>query len=153
MSGVLTSAISAPAEIVATATVAVQTRGQGFTEITPEARQFLRECEARNGVLLLFVRHTSASLVIQENADPDVQTDLSTALDRLAPVDAGWVHDVEGPDDMPAHVKTTLTGVSLHVPVVDATLALGTWQGIYVVEHRTEPHRREVVLQFVGSRG
>ena len=82
-----------------------------------------------------------------------MRTDLSTALDRLAPMDAGWVHDLEGSDDMPAHVKTMLTGVSLHVPVVDATLALGTWQGIYVVEHRTQPHRREVVLQFVGGRG
>ena len=98
------------------------------------------------------MRHTSASLVIQENADPDVRTDLASALDRLAPVNAGWIHDVEGPDDMPAHAKTMLTGVSLHVPVIDGELALGTWQGIYVVEHRARPHRREIVLQFVGSR-
>jgi len=90
--------------------------------------------------------------VIQENADPDVRTDLATALDRLAPADAGWVHDVEGPDDMPAHVKAMLTGVSLSVPVSDGALALGTWQGIYVAEHRARPHRREIVLQFVGSR-
>ena len=82
---------------------------------------------------------------------PTCSTDLATALDRLAPSDAGWVHDVEGPDDMPAHVKSMMTGVSLHVPVIDGALALGTWQGIYVAEHRTRPHRREIVLQFIGS--
>jgi secondary thiamine-phosphate synthase enzyme len=96
--------------------------------------------------------HTSASLTIQENADPDVQIDLLTALRRLAPENAGWVHDTEGPDDMPAHVKTMLTGVSLHIPVIGGELALGTWQGIYLAEHRTRPHRREVLLQFVGRR-
>ena len=101
--------------------------------------------------MLLFIRHTSASLVIQENADPDVQVDLVTALDRLAPADAGWVHDAEGPDDMPAHVKSMLNGVSLHIPVINGTMALGTWQGIYVAEHRARPHRREVVLQFLGA--
>jgi secondary thiamine-phosphate synthase enzyme len=98
------------------------------------------------------MRHTSASLVIQENADPDVRADLASALDRLAPAEAGWVHDIEGPDDMPAHVKTMLTGVSLHVPVIDGMPALGKWQGIYVIEHRARPHRREIVLQFIGSR-
>ena len=103
-------------------------------------------------MLLAYLRHTSASLVIQENADPDVQTDLVTALGRLAPANAGWVHDTEGPDDMPAHVKAMLNGISLHVPVADGKLALGTWQGIYLAEHRTRPHRREVLLQFVGSR-
>ena len=102
--------------------------------------------------MLLFLRHTSASLTIQENADPDVQTDLVSALDRLAPEDAPWIHDVEGPDDMPAHVKTMLTGVSLNVPVTGGMLALGTWQGIYLVEHRRRPHSREIVLQFIGSR-
>ena len=81
-----------------------------------------------------------------------MRTDLSTALARLAPADAGWVHTVEGPDDMPAHIKTMLTGVSLHIPVIDGALALGTWQGIYLVEHRAAPHRREVVLQFIGRR-
>jgi secondary thiamine-phosphate synthase enzyme len=90
--------------------------------------------------------------VIQENADPDVRADLTTALRRLAPEDAGWVHEVEGPDDMPAHVKAMLTGVSLHVPVIGGALALGTWQGIYLVEHRARAHERKVVLQFVGSR-
>jgi secondary thiamine-phosphate synthase enzyme len=102
-------------------------------------------------VLFLFLRHTSASLVIQENADPDVQVDLTTALRRLAPADAGWVHDTEGPDDMPAHVKTMLAGVSLHVPVTGGALALGTWQAIYLAEHRARPHRRDVVLQFIGT--
>jgi secondary thiamine-phosphate synthase enzyme len=90
--------------------------------------------------------------VIQENADPEVQTDLRTALQALAPEDAGWVHDTEGRDDMPAHVRTMLTGVSIHVPVIKAALALGTWQGIYVAEHRARPHHREVVLSFIGSR-
>jgi secondary thiamine-phosphate synthase enzyme len=103
-------------------------------------------------VLLAYIRHTSASLVIQENADPDVQTDLVTALRRLAPANAGWVHDTEGPDDMPAHVKAMLNGVSLHVPVTAGKLALGTWQGIYVAEHRARPHTREVLLQYIGSR-
>jgi secondary thiamine-phosphate synthase enzyme len=103
-------------------------------------------------MLFLFIRHTSASLTVQENADPDVRTDLVTALRRLAPADAPWVHDVEGPDDMPAHVKTMLTGVSLHVPVTAGALALGTWQGIYLAEHRARPHRREVLMHFIGSR-
>jgi secondary thiamine-phosphate synthase enzyme len=150
----LLSSISRVApEIIATATVTVETSGEGFTEITRETTRFIRDAGAKDGVLLIFMRHTSASLVIQENADSDVRTDLVTALDRLAPADASWIHDVEGPDDMPAHVKSMLTGVSLHVPVIAGALALGTWQGIYVAEHRARPHRREVVLQFVGSRG
>ncbi len=139
-------------DLVATGVLAVETPGEGFCEITGEVSRFLSECEAQDGALFLYLRHTSASLVIQENADPDVRTDLTTALRRLAPVDAGWVHDTEGPDDMPAHVKTMLTGVSLHVPVMAGKLALGTWQGIYLVEHRTRRHSREVVLQFIGSR-
>jgi secondary thiamine-phosphate synthase enzyme len=139
-------------DVVATATLAVETGGPGFTDITRDVARFVADAGAKDGALLLFLRHTSASLVIQENADPDVLVDLGGALDRLAPADAGWIHDVEGPDDMPAHVKTMLTGVSLHVPVSDGALALGTWQGIYVAEHRARPHRREIVLQFVGSR-
>ena len=139
-------------DVIATATLSVATHGEGFIEITREARRFIAEAHADAGLLILFMRHTSASLVIQENADPDVRADLTTALDRIAPADAAWVHDVEGPDDMPAHVKTMLTGVSLHVPVIAGALALGTWQGIYVAEHRDAPHRREIVLQFIGSR-
>jgi secondary thiamine-phosphate synthase enzyme len=148
----LSAVISAVPEIIAAATLVVETRGQGFTEITHEAARFLTQAEAKHGSLLIFMRHTSASLVIQENADPDVRTDLVSALDRLAPADAHWVHHVEGPDDMPAHVKTMLTGVSLHVPVIAGALALGVWQGIYIAEHRARPHRREIVLQFIGSR-
>jgi secondary thiamine-phosphate synthase enzyme len=139
-------------DCIATATLTVETSGAGFTEITADARAFLQQCGAGDGVLLAFVRHTSASLTIQENADADVRTDLATALTRLAPEDAGWVHDVEGPDDMPAHIKTMLTGVSLHVPVRGGAPALGTWQGLYLIEHRARPHRREVVLQFIGRK-
>jgi secondary thiamine-phosphate synthase enzyme len=140
-------------QAVATATLAVDTPGEGFVEITREVARFVEEAGAREGALFLFIRHTSASLTIQENADPDVRTDLVTALRRLAPESGPWMHDTEGPDDMPAHVKSLLTGISLHVPVIGGALALGTWQGIYVAEHRARPHRREVVLQFVGSRG
>jgi secondary thiamine-phosphate synthase enzyme len=140
-------------QAVATATLAVDTPGEGFVEITREVARFVADAGAREGALFLFIRHTSASLAIQENADPDVRTDLVTALRRLAPESGPWVHDTEGPDDMPAHVKSLLTGISLHVPVIGGALALGTWQGIYVAEHRARPHRREVVLQFVGSRG
>src|ERR1700680_468611 len=138
-------------DTIATATLAVETSGKGFFEITREAARFLDQVKARDGTLLLFIRHTSASLVIQENADADVRTDLVTALSRLAPADAGWVHDVEGPDDMPAHVKSMVNGVSLHVPVAAGKMELGIWPGIYVAEHRARPHRREVVLQFMGS--
>jgi secondary thiamine-phosphate synthase enzyme len=104
----------------------------------------------QEGAVTLFIRHTSASLTIQENADPTVLEDLITALDRLAPENAGWSHDTEGPDDMPAHVKTMLTATSLHIPVLRRELVLGTWQAIYLIEHRTRPHRREIVLQFAG---
>ena len=143
---------TAAPDLIATATLTVETKGEGFTEITHDVARFAQEAGAADGVLLCYMRHTSASLTIQENADPDVRTDLVTALHRLAPENAGWVHDTEGPDDMPAHVKAMLTGISLHVPVTGAKLALGTWQGIYLVEHRAAPHRREVVLQFVGSK-
>ena len=130
----------------------VETPGAGFTEITGHAAAFIAQAGAGEGMLLVFLRHTSASLTIQENADPDVQADLISALERLAPEEAPWIHDVEGPDDMPAHVKAMLTGVSLHVPVAGGKLALGTWQGLYLVEHRRRPHSRDVVLQFIGSR-
>ena len=152
MTGSLSSIVTFAPEIIATATLVVDSRGRSFTEITDEATRFVAESEAKDSALFMFMRHTSASLVVQENADPNVRSDLAIALDRLAPADAPWVHDVEGPDDMPAHIKTMLTGVSLHVPVIAGTLALGTWQGIYIAEHRARPHRREVVLQFIGSR-
>jgi secondary thiamine-phosphate synthase enzyme len=133
--------------------MAVETSGRGFVNITSEVAKFLRDAAAREGQATLFVRHTSASLTIQENADPSVLTDLTTALDRLAPENAGWTHDTEGADDMPAHVKTMLTAASLQIPVLSGELALGTWQAIYLIEHRAHPHRREIVLQFIGSRG
>jgi secondary thiamine-phosphate synthase enzyme len=139
-------------ELIAAATLAVDTPGEGFIEITADATAFLRAAGAGDGMLLLYIRHTSASLVIQENADPDVRADLGTALRRLAPAGGSWVHQAEGTDDMPAHIRTMLTGVSHHVPVVGGAAALGIWQGIYVAEHRAKPHRREIVLQFIGSR-
>ena len=139
-------------DLIASATLTIETRGEGFIEITRDVADFLDQARAAQGAMLAFIRHTSASLVIQENADPDVQADLITALRRIAPADAGWVHDTEGPDDMPAHIKAMVNGVSLHVPVRDGKLALGTWQGIYVVEHRARPHRREITLQFIGTK-
>jgi secondary thiamine-phosphate synthase enzyme len=147
------SAIAAIApELMIAGTLVVETRGQGFFEITKDVADFVGRCGAGDGIVFAFIRHTSASLVIQENADPDVRTDLGTALDRLAPADAGWVHDTEGADDMPAHVKTMVTGVSLHIPVRDGVLELGSWQGVYLAEHRSRPHRREVVLNYVGGK-
>jgi secondary thiamine-phosphate synthase enzyme len=140
---------AAPRAIL-TATLTVETRGPGFTDITRDVNAFLREGKAGDGALTVFLRHTSASLTIQENADPDVQSDLLTALDRFAPQDGRYVHDTEGPDDMPAHIKAMLTGVSLNIPVQGGAAALGTWQGIYLIEHRRAPHRREIVLQFLG---
>ena len=141
------------AEAVATAILTVQTPGAGFIDLTSDVAEFLAGIAATEGALTVFVRHTSASLTIQENADPSVLVDLMTVLDRLAPRDFRWIHDTEGPDDMPAHVRTMLTATSLQVPVLSGRMALGTWQAIYLIEHRARPHRREVVLQFVGSTG
>src|SRR5436190_13195843 len=139
------------ASSIVSSLLTVQTRGTGFTDLTAEIAKFVREAGAREGAVTLFIRHTSASLTIQENADRSVLKDLTTVLNRLAPENAGWVHDAEGPDDMPAHVKTMLTATSLQVPVLGSELALGTWQAIYLIEHRARPHRREIVLQFMGS--
>ena len=139
-------------QLIATAMLRVDTPGAGFTEITADAKKFVAQIGACEGALLIYLRHTSASLTIQENADPDVQHDLTSALDRLAPEDAPWIHDVEGPDDMPAHVKAMLSGVSLQIPVTQGKLALGTWQGIYLIEHRRKAHSREVIFQFIGSK-
>jgi secondary thiamine-phosphate synthase enzyme len=141
------------ANTIVSSRLTVETRGTGFVDVTGEVAKFLREAGAREGTVTLFIRHTSASLTIQENADPSVLRDLTTALSRLAPENGGWVHDTEGPDDMPAHIKTMLTAVSLQIPVLDGEMALGTWQGIYVAEHRARPHRREIVLQFMGLVG
>jgi secondary thiamine-phosphate synthase enzyme len=138
------------ADTIITSQLEVQTAGAGFFDITNEVTAFLRDAKAREGAVTAFIRHTSASLTIQENADPSVLDDLATALDLLAPQRAGWTHDAEGPDDMPAHIRTMLTSVSLTIPVLAGKLALGTWQAIYVVEHRKAPHRRQIVLQFSG---
>ena len=152
MPGHLSTISSAVPELIAKAELRIETPGAAIIEFTREAENFLQQAQAGDGALTAFVRHTSASLTIQENADPDVRRDLITALQRLAPEDAGWVHDTEGPDDMPAHIKAMLTGVSLTVPVETGRMLLGTWQGLYLVEHRRAPHARTIVLQFIGGR-
>ncbi|MCF8481000.1 MAG: secondary thiamine-phosphate synthase enzyme YjbQ [Rhodospirillum sp.] len=132
--------------------LSVETRGRGFRDITTSVRAWVGESGLSSGLLTLFVRHTSASLTIQENADPDVMADLDDALARLAPEDQGlYRHALEGPDDMPAHIRAALTASSLSIPVRDGCLALGTWQGIYLCEHRAKPHRRQVVLHLIGG--
>ena len=131
-------------------TITVQTRGRGFTDVTREVAAFVAEQNAGTGLLTVFCRHTSASLLIQENADPDVLRDLENFFQRIAPDDGNYRHDEEGPDDMPAHIRAALTQSSLSIPVVDGRLALGTWQAVYLYEHRTVPHRREVLLHLIG---
>ena len=143
------SVVSSPS--IVSSLLTVHTQRSGFVDLTSEIVKFINEAGAKEGAATLFIRHTSASLTIQENADPSVLDDLTTALSKLAPDDAGWTHDTEGPDDMPAHVKTMLTATSLPIPVLNGKLALGTWQAIYLIEHRESPHRREIVLQFIGA--
>jgi secondary thiamine-phosphate synthase enzyme len=136
----------------AATTFAIDTRGRGLVEITAHAVAFVREAKVRTGVLTLFVRHTSASLLVQENADPAVRADLDAFFARLVPDgDPLFRHRDEGADDMPAHVRAALTAVQLAVPVADGRLVLGTWQGIYLWEHRLRPHRREVAAHLVGD--
>ena len=129
----------------------IETPGVAMIDISAEIGRRLRAAGVGDGLLTVFIRHTSASLTIQENADPDVQHDLLMALDRLAPQTLPYEHTIEGPDDMPAHVKSVLTGTSLQVPVKDGRAMLGTWQGIYVIEHRARPHIRQIVLHFLGT--
>lgn len=133
--------------------ISISTRGQGLYEFTDQAEAFVRDSAVEYGLLTVFVRHTSCSLTIQENADPDVKRDLLAFFQRLVPPSTDpsmrWiVHRQEGPDDMPAHIKAALTQVSIGIPVVEGALALGTWQGIYLFEHRDSPHRRQVVLHL-----
>ena len=128
----------------------VATRGKGFVDITAELARWLESLSAEDGLLTVFVRHTSASLTIQENADPNVRVDLLDALEALAPEGADYAHQEEGPDDMPSHIKAMLTAVSLGIPVKDGRMTLGTWQGVYLIEHRASPHERSVVLSFIG---
>jgi secondary thiamine-phosphate synthase enzyme len=136
----------------ATQSIAVRTRGKGLYECTAETAAWVRSTGIRTGLLTVFCRHTSASLVIQENADPDVRTDLEAAFERLAPEDNRlYAHTIEGPDDMPAHIRGALTGVQLTIPVIDGRPALGTWQGIYVFEHRAAPHTRSLALHLIGE--
>ena len=132
--------------------ISVATRGPGFTDITAEVVAWLASIAAQDGLLTLFVRHTSASLTIQENADPDVLRDLADALDKLAPRDAPHRHSMEGADDMSGHIRSMLTAVSLGVPVSGGEAALGVWQAIYLIEHRDRPHAREIALHYVGTR-
>jgi secondary thiamine-phosphate synthase enzyme len=132
-------------------TLAVETRGKGLVEITKDVRGWIATQGIANGLLTLFCRHTSASLIIQENADPDVRTDLVNFFEDVAPETRDYVHDTEGPDDMPAHIRTALTGVQLSIPVAQSKLVLGTWQGIYLFERRARPHRREVALHLLGE--
>lgn len=129
----------------------LRTPGPGFTDVTGRLARWLAESGAKDGLLTILVRHTSASLTIQENADPDVLADLGDALDRLAPRDAPYRHDAEGPDDMPAHVRAALTDASLSVPVLDGRMRLGTWQAVYLVEHRDAPHERRLALHYLGD--
>lgn len=134
-------------------TIVISTRGQGLYEFTDEAAEFVRANGTGEGLLTVFVRHTSCSLLIQENADPDVKRDLSEFFGRLVPPSSDpsmrWVvHTQEGPDDMPAHIKAALTQVSIGIPVNAGQMALGTWQGLYLFEHRDRPHRREIVLHL-----
>jgi secondary thiamine-phosphate synthase enzyme len=138
----------------ATHTLSVPTGGKGLVEITSEVSRWLAGQRIGTGLLTLFCRHTSASLLIQENADPDVRRDLEAYFERIAPEAPGrYVHDAEGPDDMPSHLRTALTQSQLAIPVLGGRLALGTWQGIYVFEHRRAPHRREIVLHVLGDDG
>jgi len=130
----------------------VRTRGRGMHSFTHEVLEWLRKTGPGEGLLTLFIQHTSASLVIQENADPDVQADLERFFGRLVPDgDPLFAHDAEGPDDMPSHIRAALTQTSLSIPVVAGKLVLGTWQGLYVYEHRTAPHVRRVVLSYLGT--
>lgn len=131
--------------------VTVRTAGVSFIDVTREVARVLDARGAGVGLVTLFVRHTSASLTIQENADPSVLVDLTRSLQGLAPESADYAHNCEGPDDMPAHIKSMLTATSLSVPVAGGRMRLGTWQGIYLIEHRRAPHTREVVVHYVGD--
>jgi secondary thiamine-phosphate synthase enzyme len=130
----------------------VATRGKGLYEFTHEVERWLRECRAVTGLLTVFIQHTSASLTVQENADPDVVVDLNDFFARIAPEnDPRYRHTLEGPDDMPAHIRAALTLTQLSVPVAGGRMVLGTWQGLYVFEHRSSSHRRKLALHYIGE--
>jgi secondary thiamine-phosphate synthase enzyme len=132
-------------------TLTIATKGKGLIEVTSEVRRWVAAQGISTGLLTLFCKHTSASLLIQENADPDVQTDLAKYFENIAPETRHYVHDTEGPDDMPAHIRTALTTVQLSIPVTNGALTLGTWQGIFLFEHRRAPHNREIVMHLLGE--
>jgi secondary thiamine-phosphate synthase enzyme len=129
----------------------IRTSGKGFTDVTSEVRAFLVKHPCATGLMTVFCRHTSASLLIQENADPSVRSDMEAYFERIAPESPIYEHDTEGADDMPAHIRTALTQTHLAIPIVNGELALGIWQGIYLFEHRRAPHMRELVLHLVGE--
>lgn len=132
--------------------IEIRTRGKGFTDFTAQVDAWLKHTGIVDGLLTVFCQHTSASLLIQENADPDVVRDLTDYFERIAPEnDPHYRHTLEGADDMPAHIKTALTSTSLSVPVIGGEMALGTWQGLYLFEHRSAPHRRTVALHILGD--
>lgn len=134
-------------------TLTIPTQGQGLYEFTRAVRQFVSTADVATGLLTAYVRHTSCSLLIQENADADVKVDLDGFFRRLVPEGMDWlVHTTEGPDDMPAHIKAALTQTSIGIPVMDGEPVFGTWQGIYLFEHRRQAHRRDVVLHLIGDR-
>lgn len=135
----------------ATRIIRLETGGRGFYDCTAALADFVRGARMGEGLLTVFCRHTSASLLVQENADPSVLSDLQAAFDRLAPEGAQYAHDTEGPDDMPAHIRAALTQTQLSIPVIGGALALGAWQGVYLVEHRRRPHRREIALHLIGE--
>ncbi len=137
--------------IQANHSIFMETSGPGFADVTRDILEWLESVGPGGGLLTVFVSHTSASLTIQENADPDVLRDLADALNRIAPQDHPYRHSTEGPDDMPAHIKSMLTATSLGIPVEDGKAVLGTWQGIYLIEHRSRPHRRRIALHYIGS--
>lgn len=129
----------------------ISTKGKGLYGFTRQVRDWLAAERAGDGLLSLFCRHTSASLLINENADPDVRADLAAYFERIAPEGGPYAHDAEGPDDMPAHIRAALTQTHLSIPVQDGKMLLGTWQGVYLFEHRRAPHTREVALHFIGN--
>jgi secondary thiamine-phosphate synthase enzyme len=132
-------------------TLAIQTRGKKLVPFTPAVAQFVAQSGISTGLLTLWCRHTSASLVVQENADPTVRTDIENFFEDLVPENRSYIHDDEGPDDMPAHLRTMLTNTQLSIPVAGSRMVLGTWQGLYLFEHRRAPHVREIVLHLMGE--
>ena len=150
MTGRLSAIQNLTPQCIATATLTIETAGAGFTEFTRDAARFLSDAGAGEGILYAYLRHTSASLVIQENADPDVTADLNDFFERLVPEDVRmYRHTAEGADDMTSHIRSALTQTQLSIPIHSGKLALGTWQGVYLFEHRARSHQRSIVLHLL----